>query len=354
MTSGLDNLNIYFCPPNETLSIFDNRTSKTKMNNCFLKLTIELPIYFLFLLYNSYLYGRLTCVPYNFNFHSINVLRINVFVYNVLLIIDLFLKLLDNDAALNIRFNDVVKLLTYSVNFSLLLNRNFYGSKQTVKCLFVFILLLITSDFLIFVNFYYNVDFHLDRAIIINGINFILLAIYSIMLFSIYFERRLNEFSILHNYDDVQSADEDQSTYYSYLTLNWLDKIIKKGYKNQLKSIEQLNKLPKNLNLDSILGNTLKNLKTNEYNHEHNPILNPNRISMQADIEENQNDRKVNILSVLYKSYGLQFILLGLVKFFNDLLQFSGPLLLNKLIQYIDEKNFNLKLGILYVSLSIL
>ena len=43
-----------------------------------------------------------------------------------------------------------------------------------------------------------------------------------------------------------------------------------------------------------------------------------------------------SLLKALYKAYGFPYLLLGLIKLINDILNFAGPLLLNMLIQYLE------------------
>ena len=43
-----------------------------------------------------------------------------------------------------------------------------------------------------------------------------------------------------------------------------------------------------------------------------------------------------SLLKALYKAYGLQYLLLGVIKLGNDILNFAGPLLLNALIRYLE------------------
>ncbi len=43
-----------------------------------------------------------------------------------------------------------------------------------------------------------------------------------------------------------------------------------------------------------------------------------------------------SLLKALYKAYGLPYLLLGIIKLVNDILNFAGPLLLNVLIRYLE------------------
>lgn len=43
-----------------------------------------------------------------------------------------------------------------------------------------------------------------------------------------------------------------------------------------------------------------------------------------------------SLLKALYKAYGLPYLLLGIIKLVNDILNFAGPILLNVLIRYLE------------------
>ena len=61
--------------------------------------------------------------------------------------------------------------------------------------------------------------------------------------------------------------------------------------------------------------------------------------------------RHGTLLKTLFKSFGCEFFLLGALKLLNDILNFSGPLLLNQLVQFVELGNESLKVGCLYAML---
>lgn len=48
--------------------------------------------------------------------------------------------------------------------------------------------------------------------------------------------------------------------------------------------------------------------------------------------------KHVTLLIALLKTFGVEFFGLGILKLFNDVLNFSGPLLLNQLVQFVETK----------------
>jgi hypothetical protein len=169
--------------------------------------------------------------------------------------------------------------------------------------------------------------------------------------------------------DDSVVAEEDFASYYSYLTFNWLRKLMRKGYQRQISSIDDLCRLPADLYIASIfdrfLGKYFKHAPQNEYVL--NPILNSgvlrderliNKLTSSRYEEDNLVTFEVknsataptrhNLLTALLKSFGREFFLLGLLKFANDCLSFSGPLLLNQLVQFVQVKSEDMREGVLY------
>ena len=49
-------------------------------------------------------------------------------------------------------------------------------------------------------------------------------------------------------------------------------------------------------------------------------------------------DEAKSIVSAVHHCFGSPFYLLGLLKFLGDSLSFVGPLILNALVQFIDDK----------------
>ena len=49
-------------------------------------------------------------------------------------------------------------------------------------------------------------------------------------------------------------------------------------------------------------------------------------------------NKDISLIKGLIKTFGREFLWLGLMKLVNDTLNFSGPLLLNKLVQFVELK----------------
>ena len=60
------------------------------------------------------------------------------------------------------------------------------------------------------------------------------------------------------------------------------------------------------------------------------------------------NPTKNKLASTLIACFGRKFLVLGIFKLSNDIISFSGPLLLSQLVQFVETKDANLKDGCYY------
>jgi hypothetical protein len=174
-----------------------------------------------------------------------------------------------------------------------------------------------------------------------------------------------------------ETSEEDDSNYFSYLTFNWLHPLMKKGFRRQIAGIKQLPHLPIDLNvvkiserfLNKYIKNENKLIKLNSASfneYTKNPIIEPDLLLEENFMNENATNyeediiirppKRVNNLKLknnnlvkgLLKCFGRKFFILGVFKLLNDALNFSGPLLLNQLVQFVESKESKLKDGIGY------
>lgn len=55
-----------------------------------------------------------------------------------------------------------------------------------------------------------------------------------------------------------------------------------------------------------------------------------------------------NIFRALHKCFWISFYGVGILKFIGDCFAFAGPMLLNKLVSFIENKSEDIKLGYAY------
>lgn len=64
--------------------------------------------------------------------------------------------------------------------------------------------------------------------------------------------------------------------------------------------------------------------------------------------------RKITLFYLLHRCFGWEFYAVGILKFISDCSSFMGPILLNRLIGFIEDKTEPLSYGYLYAFLMIL
>lgn len=63
---------------------------------------------------------------------------------------------------------------------------------------------------------------------------------------------------------------------------------------------------------------------------------------------------KISLLRILHSNFGFQFYAIGLLKLIADCAGFAGPIILNKLLGFIENKNEPIQHGYFYASLMFL
>jgi ATP-binding cassette subfamily C (CFTR/MRP) protein 10 len=353
---------------NET--IFINSTANSTIfqtylvNDCFLQLILLIPVFTIFLIVNAYQYG--------FNKQiSRHITSIQLIFYRLLtslLIISLLIKFIlkyfifniDYEISSVVLINDLFQIISILFHLNLLFNKQIFKNlnfqKYPISLLIVLILLFLAN----LINFLNQLVKHvyliqqynkLDLTnFTINGFLSSILLIYIISILIFYKLNIRNQ----SNFNNLAS-EEDKANYISYITLGWLKNVLKKGYKRKLNSIDDLSQLPYDLNINDICKRFMS--KYTDHDIEENPIINPDILtqhhSQQDDIQIQYRPDHVSkrtLISALVRCFGGKFLVLGFIKLLNDCLNFSGPLLLNRLVQYIEINSQDLKLGCMYAT----
>lgn len=76
-------------------------------------------------------------------------------------------------------------------------------------------------------------------------------------------------------------------------------------------------------------------------------------MNIEQNIPEynHSSSNNVSLFRILHKCFGWQFYSVGILKFIADCSGFVGPMLLNKLVGFIEDKDQPLSYGYLYASL---
>ncbi|KAG5326417.1 MRP7 protein, partial [Pseudoatta argentina] len=153
-----------------------------------------------------------------------------------------------------------------------------------------------------------------------------------------------------HDPSYLGTAMED-TTVISKLLFHWVTPLMEKGMKGLINHFDDLFDLP-----DQIGTITISH-KIDQCLHNMPKMIN-NRIENNLDVPLHSNvkivTKKVTLLYLLHKCFGWEFYAVGILKFIADCSSFMGPILLNKLIGFIEDKNEPISHGYLYASLIIL
>lgn len=58
--------------------------------------------------------------------------------------------------------------------------------------------------------------------------------------------------------------------------------------------------------------------------------------------------KKASLLRALHRCFGFQFYIIGILKLISDITAFAGPMLLNKLVGFIEDKSEDIKWGYIF------
>ena len=124
----------------------------------------------------------------------------------------------------------------------------------------------------------------------------------------------------------------EQAGCFSKLFFLWVKPLMVKGSVHQLTSSVDLFQLPSSLDTDDIA------LKFDEE---------INKCSING-IDNNIYVKRSTLLSCLHTSYGCQYYLLGVLKLLSDGLLFAGPILLNRLVSFMEDVDEPIYYGYIY------
>lgn len=388
-----------------SFSIIDYNTDSLK--SCFIYGYLLIPAYLVFSIVNGYIWGSSSDLTRHYKHKTISSLRyLSSFIY-IIILLDLFIKYFTNiDGAKGVNLfasyliTDLYKLFSFSLHTIIIFNKNIFNHYPI--CLFVSFVCLTGANVISFVNHLYIVRLKQNKWTEYDKYNLVLLSLYNLLLV-VYMlvvvftnitdkcrvkhrsippeeidpnkepEAKLEFFDNMDNTEDSipiptkaeSNSEEDMANYYSYLTFKWLKPLLTKGYNRQIRSIENLCRLPVDLNINRICDRFMSKYLNNNDHFNTNPIVNP-ELLVDFNFMENSNKYEDidnvqirepyvsanNLISSLLRCFGNKYFILGLFKLASDVLNFAGPLLLNQLVQFVELKDSaSLRDGIIYASL---
>lgn len=155
---------------------------------------------------------------------------------------------------------------------------------------------------------------------------------------------------------DLQRVAEDGESWLSRFFYTWMNPLMKRGYQQKLNQPQDVYVLPHQLQAvrvcDRFYSCWQKKAALQQADEETvsltSPIIAGGDGSSDAPDSPHHAQEAVCFLSVLHAAFGLRFYTLGLLKLAGNLLDFSGPLLLNLLVNFMESRQEPLSHGILY------
>ncbi|KAL4715350.1 hypothetical protein ACJJTC_015121 [Scirpophaga incertulas] len=154
----------------------------------------------------------------------------------------------------------------------------------------------------------------------------------------------------------------------SKLTFTWINPLLNKGLENKLNDPEELFDIPGNYRCSyvgarmdrALVGNVDHYQQYAEVPHEpfiasgygtlgesvpqsSTPVIPTSRVRIRPEKRQN-----VTLLRALHSCFGFQFYSIGILKLVSDMAGFAGPILLNKLVAFVDDESIDNHLGYTY------
>ena len=132
---------------------------------------------------------------------------------------------------------------------------------------------------------------------------------------------------------------ESTSNIFSKITFWWVNKIIMKGYNEELEKPEDLALLPEYLTTSNVKKTFVNVMQKGKKYQREQEVKDGSKCNW---FEEGKQPKvKRSLLKTLHKTYAWYLYALGLVRLMIDLSGFAQPLLLNALVKYMENKEVN-------------
>ncbi len=339
-----------------------NRTSNDwYLSDCFQYMFIIIPIYTLLAFISTLFIAILTKDSTSNSYQSLNSRNLwfkRLFLIRIIISLIVLITILSESIVISLNSNPMtafyistsIKMIAIFLHFIYIikhLNNISNSSQRFISMNIIIILILISS-----VNEFYTLiaeQNYFSHQLISALIVMILWLIYSLTLLpfvkfetieDIEDERHLvneinEENSNLLIDSDIspnELMNEEKANLISKLFLYWVGPLMTKGVKKTINSHNDLFKLPLKISSQYV-------------NKKFSTIFD----SRNAENEENSlESKRKSLLKSLLKCYGLELLMIGLLKFSADALSFAGPLLLNSLVMYLESGDHMSEEGFYY------
>ncbi|XP_041838321.1 ATP-binding cassette sub-family C member 10 isoform X2 [Melanotaenia boesemani] len=152
--------------------------------------------------------------------------------------------------------------------------------------------------------------------------------------------------------DTAEMVAEDGSGCFSRLFYLWLNPLLRRGQRGELRRPTDVYHLPQRLRTSVVSGYFLQCWEAcrkrvricDQRDQWPRPVSRDQSSHCQEELLELESD--VRLLRVLHKAFGLRYYLLGVLKVMVNISSFAGPLLLSSLVNFMEEKGADVSRGI--------
>ncbi|XP_045532531.1 ABC transporter C family member 13 [Pieris brassicae] len=178
---------------------------------------------------------------------------------------------------------------------------------------------------------------------------------------------------LLPHYDEEVLGTAMQGVnWISKLTFSWVNPLFKKGLENKLNDLEELYDIPATYRCSYVGAKIDRALVGNVDLYQlfvdvpHEPFIGSGGYGAVGETQPQASTpvtpvsriilcpprrHNVSLLRALHKCFGLQFYGIGVFKLIFDMAGFAGPILLNKLVKFIEDETIDQHYGYVYASL---
>ncbi|XP_046472173.1 ATP-binding cassette sub-family C member 10 isoform X1 [Neodiprion pinetum] len=146
------------------------------------------------------------------------------------------------------------------------------------------------------------------------------------------------------------TAMED-ATVISKLLFHWVTPLMQKGVKGLLNHSDDLYDLPVDVSTSSVSHDVNRYIHDQIQKRRGYLSVDATSASYIPEILVVSEAPRISLLKLLHKCFGIQCYAVGILKFIADCSGFMGPILLNKLVGFIEDKSEQLSLGYMYAAL---
>ncbi|XP_045534773.1 ATP-binding cassette sub-family C member 10 [Papilio machaon] len=168
-----------------------------------------------------------------------------------------------------------------------------------------------------------------------------------------------------HMDEGILGTAMQSTSWFSKLTFLWVNPLLDKGFENKLTDAEELYDIPTEYKCSyvgakmdkALIGNVDQFQQYAEIPHEpfigsgygslseslpqvSTPVTPTSRVLLRPQRRQN-----VSLLRALHTCYAVQFYSIGILKLISDMAGFAGPLLLNKLVTFVEDESIDQHLG---------